>query len=101
MQVLDDVGAGIYGAIVPLMIADLTCGTGRFNLAQGLVATTMGVGALLSPLIASLTHDGFGSYEAAWFTLAIAATLGLALFATMMLETANVAEPDGIWLKKH
>ncbi len=87
VQVLDGVGAGIYGAIVPLMIADLTRGTGRFNLAQGLVATAMGVGASLSPLIAGLAHDGFGSYEAAWFTLAVAATLGLALFTTMMPET--------------
>ncbi|MCQ8278531.1 MFS transporter [Acetobacteraceae bacterium KSS8] len=98
VQILDGVGAGIYGAIVPLMIADLTRGTGRFNLAQGLVATTMGVGASLSPLLAGLVHDGFRSYEAAWFALAIAAALGFCLFLTMMPETMRAdgeSKPDG------
>ncbi len=89
VQILDGIGAGIYGAIVPLMIADLTRGTGRFNLAQGLVATTMGVGASLSPLLAGLVHDGFQSYEAAWFALAIAAAIGFGLFATLMPETVR------------
>ena len=89
VQVLDGIGAGINGAIVPLMIADLTRGTGRFNLAQGFIATTMGVGASLSPFVAGVAHDKLHSYEAAWFTLAITAALGLALFTTMMPETAN------------
>ncbi|MBE7211436.1 MAG: MFS transporter [Gluconacetobacter diazotrophicus] len=87
VQILDGIGAGIYGAIVPLMIADLTRGTGRFNLAQGVVATAMGVGASLSPLLAGLAHDGFRSYEAAWFALAAVAALGLVLFLLAMPET--------------
>src|SRR5207248_7062864 len=30
VQLLDGVGAGIYGAIFPIIVADLTRGTGRF-----------------------------------------------------------------------
>ena len=45
VQVLDGVGAGIFGALTPLVIADSMRGTGRYNLAQGAIATMVGVGA--------------------------------------------------------
>ena len=48
VQFLDGVGAGIYEALTPLVIADIMRGTGRYNLAQGAVATTQGVGASIS-----------------------------------------------------
>ena len=35
--VLDGVGAGIFGALTRLVIADIMRGTGRYNLAQGAV----------------------------------------------------------------
>ena len=92
VQILDGVGAGIYGVLVPLIVADITRGTGRFNLAQGLVATTMGVGASLSPLLAGLAHDDCGGYRAAWLALAAAATLGCVMFAMLMPETSVAAD---------
>jgi MFS family permease len=36
VQLLDGVGAGVYGALTPLVIADIMRGTGRYNLAQAL-----------------------------------------------------------------
>ena len=39
VQVLDGVGAGIFGALTPLVVADIMRGTGRYNLALGAVAT--------------------------------------------------------------
>src|SRR3954468_4887285 len=45
VQLLDGVGAGIFGAITPLVLADLMRGTGRYNIAQGAVATMQGIGA--------------------------------------------------------
>jgi hypothetical protein len=45
--VLDHVGAGIFG-VAPLVIADIVRGTGRYNLAQGAIATVQGIGASLS-----------------------------------------------------
>jgi len=48
VQMLDGVGAGIFGALTPLVVADIMQGTGRHNLAQGAVATAQGMGASLS-----------------------------------------------------
>ncbi len=42
IQVLDGVGAGLFGVVSVLVIADLTRGTGRFNVTLG--AITMAVG---------------------------------------------------------
>ena len=47
VQVLDGVGAGIFGALFPLVVQDLTHGTGRFNVSLGALTTMWGVGAAL------------------------------------------------------
>jgi Na+/melibiose symporter-like transporter len=60
VQVLDGVGAGIFGALTPLVIADIMRGTGRYNLAQGAIATVQGIGASLSGLAAGEIVDHFG-----------------------------------------
>jgi hypothetical protein len=43
-----------------LVIADLTAGTGRFNLAQGVVGATMGVAASSSIALTGVVFDAFG-----------------------------------------
>src|SRR5579863_4752892 len=47
-QLLGGGGAGIYGALTPLVVSDIMRGSGRFNLAQGAVGATMGIGASVS-----------------------------------------------------
>jgi hypothetical protein len=47
VQVLDGLSGATLGVLTVLVIADLTKGTGRFNLAQGLVGTVSGLGAVL------------------------------------------------------
>ena len=88
VQVLDGVGAGIFGALTPLVIADIMRGTGRYNLAQGAVATMQGIGASLSGLAAGLIVDHFG-YSAAFLSLGAAASVAFAVFAFFMSETAE------------
>ena len=87
VQLLDGIGAGIFGAITPLVIADLMRGTGRFNLAQGAVATVQGVGASLSGLAAGVIVDHLG-YTTAFLTFGAAACAALAALALAMPETA-------------
>jgi MFS family permease len=54
---LDGIGAGNSGVVSVLLIADLTRGTGRFNLTLGAIATAVGVGTALSQTIAeSIVH---------------------------------------------
>ena len=60
VQLLDGVGAGIFGALFPLVVADLTRGTGRFNVSQGAIATAQGIGAALSTAVAGLIVVGAG-----------------------------------------
>jgi MFS family permease len=55
VQLLDGVGAGIYQALTPLVR-----GTGRYNLAQGAVATTQGIGGSISALAVGVVVDSFG-----------------------------------------
>jgi MFS family permease len=86
VQLLDGVGAGIYGALTPLVISDIMRGSGRFNLAQGAVATTMGIGASLSALAAGETVDHFG-YTATFLALGAAAAVAFLVFFGFMPET--------------
>jgi MFS family permease len=88
VQVLDGVGAGIFGALTPLVIADIMRGTGRYNLAQGAVATAQGIGASLSGLFAGVIVDHYG-YSVTFLTLGAAASVALIVFAIGMPETAN------------
>ncbi len=87
VQLLDGIGAGIFGAITPLVIADLMRGTGRYNLAQGAVATMQGVGASLSGLAAGVIVDHLG-YSAAFLTFGAAACVAVAALFFAMPETA-------------
>jgi MFS family permease len=88
VQLLDGVGAGFYGALTPLVIADIMRGTGRYNLAQGAIATVHGIGASVSGLVAGVIVDHFG-YSSAFLTLAAAAAAALTVFAVGMPETAD------------
>ncbi len=86
VQLLDGIGAGVYGALFPIVVADLTRGTGRFNVSQGAVATAQGLGASLSATLAGLIIVSAG-YSAAFLTLAGIAGLGFALYLMVMPET--------------
>jgi MFS family permease len=86
VQCLDGVGAGIYGALFPIVVADLTRGTGRFNVAQGAAATAQGLGAALSATLAGVVIVGAG-YSAAFLVLAAIAAVGFALYLLFMPET--------------
>jgi predicted MFS family arabinose efflux permease len=86
VQLLDGVGAGLYGALFPLIVADLMEGSGRFNVALGAVMTAQGIGAALSTTVAGVVvvHAG---YSAAFLTLAGVALAGALVFFLGMPET--------------
>lgn len=86
VQSLDGVGAGIFGALFPLVVADLTRGTGHFNVSQGAITTAIGVGAALSTSVAGVIVVKAG-YNAAFLCLAAIAVLALMLFWLAMPET--------------
>jgi MFS family permease len=79
VQLLDGIGAGIFGAIYPVIVADLMRNTGRFNVAQGVVITALGIGAALSTALAGLVVVNAG-YSAAFLTLGAIAAIGFIVF---------------------
>jgi predicted MFS family arabinose efflux permease len=86
VQVLDGICAAVFAVLVPLVVADITRGTGRFNLAQGIVGTGTGIGASLSTTLAGWMSDRLGS-SAAFLGLACIGAAGLLLAWLLMPET--------------
>ena len=91
VQLLDGVTAAVFSVMVPLVVADLTRGTGRFNLGQGIVGTFIGIGASLSTTIAGFMSDYLGS-PAAFAGLAAIALFGLVMLWFLMPETRPAEE---------
>jgi MFS family permease len=60
IQLLDGISGSVLGVLTALIVADLTKGTGRFNLAQGFVGTLAAIGAPLSTTLFSLVVENFG-----------------------------------------
>lgn len=95
IQVLDGVGAGIFGALFFIVIADLTRGTGRYNLAQGVAGACWGLGAALSNVVAGYIVDGLG-FSAAFLFLAACAILAFVVFWVGVPETRGTPTGRGI-----
>lgn len=90
IQILDGVGAGIFGVAALLVMADLTRGTGRFNFAQGIVATSIGLGAALSNYLTGIIVDHAG-FNSGFMILASIAVIAFTVFFTRVPETVNLS----------
>lgn len=86
IQVLDGIGAAIFGVVSVLVIADLTRGSGRFNFTQGAVTTAVGIGAALSQSIAGGIVHACGN-RAGFLFLSGVALAALAILYFFMPET--------------
>jgi predicted MFS family arabinose efflux permease len=93
IQLLDGVAAGIFGVIAVVIASDLMRGTGRFNLAQGLVALCVGVGAALSNAVSGFIIQWYG-YPAGFLALTAVALGAFGFFALFMPETRGRTEPN-------
>jgi predicted MFS family arabinose efflux permease len=76
---------------VALVIADVTRGTGHFNLAVGTIGSAMGIGAALSTTIGGQVSTAYGS-TASFLTLAGLAAVGFTLALMRMPETRPQTE---------
>ncbi|MGX9378903.1 MFS transporter [Pseudomonas sp. JQ36] len=86
VQMLDGIGAGIFGALFPVLVKDLTLGTGHFNISLGALSTVFGLGAALSSSVAGIVLQEAG-YNAAFLTLAVIAGVALVLLWLTVPET--------------
>lgn len=86
IQILDGVGAGIFGVVSVLVIADLTRGSGRFNITLGAIGTAVGIGAALSQTIAGSIVHHF-SFDAGFLFLGVIAAAAFGILYFFMPET--------------
>lgn len=88
-QVLDGVGGGLLDMLLPLLLADIVRGSGRYNVSRGLLGTVQGVGGSLSNGFAGALVGAAG-YSVAFFALAGFALAALALVVLSMPETGPI-----------
>ena len=87
VQVLDGIGAGLQGPLFAIMVADLTRGSGRYNVAFGAATMIQGIGGALSPTLAGAMVSMAG-YHFAMFALTGIAVVALVLLVIGVPETS-------------
>jgi MFS family permease len=85
-QGLNGISGAMFGVMMTLVAADLTRGTGRFNLTLGVLGVAIAIGASLSTAFAGVAVALFGG-EAAYLGLALTGLCGLLLLWVGMPET--------------
>jgi predicted MFS family arabinose efflux permease len=88
VQILDGIANSIFGVVSILVIADHTRGSGRFNLAQGALATAVGLGAALSNTFGGILMQRSG-YPVSFLALGIVAALAFLLLLLAIPETTT------------
>ena len=94
VQIVDGIANAIFVVVSILVVADRTRGTGRFNVAQGSLATAVGIGAALSNTFGGELIQHF-SYRISFLSLGAVAALAFVLLWAAFPETlTNANEPD-------
>ncbi|MFZ0589133.1 MAG: MFS transporter [Bryobacteraceae bacterium] len=93
IQVLDGVANAIFGVVSILVIADLTRGTGRFNVTQGAFGAAVGIGASFSTTVAGYITQHAG-YPASFLSLASIAAVAWILLFVLVPETGSKVASD-------
>lgn len=90
-QILDGVGAGIFGTMYVLVTSDISGGTGRFSLTLGLTTAAMSIGGTVSGYLGQALAEDIG-YRQAFGILGCMSLLPAALYLFCMPETLSDKE---------
>jgi MFS family permease len=96
IQILDGVANAIFVVVSILVIADLTRGTGRFNITQGALAASVGIGAALSTTFAGylVEHAGYSFSFLALAAIGVVAWVTLWTLVPETLSGSSVSKPE-------
>jgi MFS family permease len=90
VQVLGGLTAAVIGIMTPLVVADLTRQSGRYNFSLGAVGMCGGIGATASTAISGFLAQFFG-FVLAFIVLATVAVAGLIILWLWLPETVEAA----------
>lgn len=85
-QLLDSVGAGIFGTLHILVTSDISGGTGRFSLMLGITTAAMCLGGTVSGYVGQALAQDYG-YPAAFSALGMMSLVPFFTYAMIMPET--------------
>jgi len=88
-QILDGIGDGTYGVMHQVVTQDLMVGTGRFNVALGLVTSCHMAGGALSNLIGETIAEHYG-YRAAFLSLGAIGLIPPIIYGCFVPETKYI-----------
>ena len=77
-EIMDGISSGLIGVAIPVVVADLTWGTGRTQTALGALNTIQGVGGALSGFFGGTMVSWLG-WQGAFFALAVPAAAAAVL----------------------
>ena len=86
VQLLDGITGAIVTVLTILVITDLTTGTGRFNLAQGVLGTLVGISAAISTGTIGFIVDRYGDMVG-FLVMAAGTSIALVILLTLLPET--------------
>jgi MFS family permease len=93
-QILDGVGAGVFGTMYILVTSDISGGTGRFSMTLGLTSAAMSIGGTVSGYLGEALAQDIG-YKEAFFILMILSMVPASLYLFFMPETlASIAQGE-------
>lgn len=90
-QILDGVGAGVFGTMYVLVTSDISGGSGRFSLTLGLTTAAMSIGGTVSGYLGQALAEDIG-YRQAFMILGVMSLIPAVLYFFCMPET--LAESD-------
>ena len=93
VELLGGVTAVIIGIMTPLVVADVTRRSGRYNTAFGAVGMISGIGATISTTAIGFLAQSLG-FTWGFLALAAVAAVGLAIVWLLMPETAYEAQRE-------
>ncbi len=85
-QLVDGMGLGLFDAVLPLALADMMSGTGRYSFARGVLSMIGGVGGSLGQGAAGFIVTALG-YNSAFLALTAVGLIALLLIVVAMPET--------------
>ncbi|MBV8524171.1 MAG: MFS transporter [Acetobacteraceae bacterium] len=97
LQVFSGVSAAVFGVMLPLISADVTRGSNRFNLCMGTMGLAVFGGATVSTSMAGWLADSFNEHVA-FLGLSAAGLLGVLLIWAAMPETKEDQAEEPITL---